>query len=222
MPVTKLSPTQQAAQTDTGKSDADLFSDYRKIYLSNQSTKQDIQSAMDALQYVRSGAATGATTTFAKWLRATTPIDPRSLNLQDPGQVEIVRKAAARTLAGAVKSVVGGNRPALGEFDYLKPASIDENSEPEALRAIGGSLLSTMNWQDQLYREMQTHKNNTGSAAGFDVADFGGRNPMPQYYQQAIESIPALKGEHPLPQHPNVPAPKAGGTTQSGIKWSIQ
>jgi hypothetical protein len=206
MPVIKLSPQETSTLTETGKSDADLYDNYRKIYLANQSTAQDIKNAMEALQYVRSGAGTGLSLAAGKWLRSTTGINPTTVGLSDPAQIEIIRKAAARTLGGAVKAVVGNNQPALGEFAYLKPGSIDENSEPEALRAIGGSLLSTMNWQDQLFNSLQAHRNQTGSPVGFDVAAFGKQNPMPQYYSEAIGGIPALKGEHPLPQHPGVPA----------------
>lgn len=204
---TKIGPGREEGLKSGAKDDQELMNNYRSMYLSNQGTEQDIQHAMDALQYVQSGAGTGITSDVAKWLRAV-GVEPTQAGITDPRQVEIVQKAAARTLAGAVKSVVGNNRPALGEFDYLKPASINEDLEPESQKVLAASLLSTMNWQDKLYGNMQAHRNATGTAEGFDVAAFGKANPMPTEYQRAWESIPQLKGEQPLPQNAGMAQPR--------------
>ncbi len=200
------------ALKDSGKDDAQLYKDYRAMYLSNQSAKQDLTNAMEALQYVRSGRGAPMTNEVAKFLRAANVDVSKFVTLPQPAQLEIVNKASGRLLGGAVKSVVGGNRPALGEFDYLKNTVVNEETEPEAQRSVAAALLSTMNWQDALFTEFQAHKkNNGGSPAGFDVADFGKRNPMPQYFNEAVSSFAPLKGEVPLPQHPGIPAGPAAG-----------
>lgn len=176
-----------------GEGTGKMYNDLRNTYLQLPSQMNNIGNAMDALKQVESGAATPVSADVAKWVKSVGG-DPTKFGLADPAQVQIVRKAATQLIFNQAAAL--STNPAYKDLELAKQANPSEGLDPQANLEIGSALLGKMQWQKQMFEDMdswrQSHKGE--SMNDFPLVQWVNANPMPVYQGAARAQIGPLAG----------------------------